>query len=132
MIYGEPQWSPPLIGGSTPEEAEKADADLKAAMEPAVDRREHGDSRVCPNCAANAAMEPAVDRREHQFAGYGGAGEMGAAMEPAVDRREHGQARALHPHRYPAAMEPAVDRREHKHATLASRRCPWRRNGARR
>ena len=39
--YYRPQWSPPLIGGNTRDLRESLVEILKAAMEPAVDRREH-------------------------------------------------------------------------------------------
>src|SRR5487761_1016830 len=37
----EPQWSPPLIGGSTSQNHAAASCGCTAAMEPAVDRSEH-------------------------------------------------------------------------------------------
>src|SRR6266568_2774784 len=61
-----PQWSPPLIGGSTPRHVARH-LDGRAAMEPAVDRREHPLVLVNWLACGAAAMEPAVDRREHRL-----------------------------------------------------------------
>ena len=60
-----PQWSPPMIGGSTPRRGRQ--------------RRR----------ADTAAMEPADERREHLQLGPGRQPEFAAAMEAADDRREH-------------------------------------------
>jgi len=84
-----PQWSPPLKGGSTMLEEVRKWARAEAAMEPAVERREH----ITPThhgapCTA-AAMEPAVERREHLDNADGALSPGNAAMEPAVERREH-------------------------------------------
>ena len=61
----QPQWSPPLRGGSTSRIASKAPTAMKAAMEPAVERREHLVVRFGSLAPLPAAMEPAVERREH-------------------------------------------------------------------
>ncbi len=42
LAHPAPQWSPPLIGGSTFPEKQGTRHGTSAAMEPAVDRREHG------------------------------------------------------------------------------------------
>ena len=124
-----PQWSPPLKGGSTRDVAAGGAVALSAAMEPAVERREHLTATV--DRLAVAAMEPAVERREH--AASAAARSVRAAMEPAVERREHAGRRTLAAHPSRAAMEPAVERREH-----SARHCrTWSpdiscRNGARR
>ena len=60
-----PQWSPPLIGGSTTISHDPAFTEAVAAMEPAVDRREHRRAATGHGAGPPAAMEPAVDRREH-------------------------------------------------------------------
>ena len=41
VAMGVPQWSPPLIGGNTQFVQFGAQLTFTAAMEPAVDRREH-------------------------------------------------------------------------------------------
>ena len=61
----QPQWSPPLIGGSTGPVDRVAGPRELAAMEPAVDRREHTHGTDVFVGDSVAAMEPAVDRREH-------------------------------------------------------------------
>ncbi len=61
-----PQWSPPLIGGSTRGKRPECQHLAAAAMEPAVDRREHHHRPPRHADRMDAAMEPAVDRREHQ------------------------------------------------------------------
>jgi len=63
----QPQWSPPLKGGSTQVETLKARLATVAAMEPAVERREHRDQDHAEHdFGDSAAMEPAVERREHR------------------------------------------------------------------
>ena len=64
---GRPQWSPPLRGGSTLDlSGRRWLGDARAAMEPAVERREHaGCAWPLHRVEADAAMEPAVERREH-------------------------------------------------------------------
>jgi len=93
--FAWPQWSPPLIGGSTDQLEIWAVPSGKAAMEPAVDRREHPGPRRERRGFHAAAMEPAVDRREHDVPGGPAGTGVRAAMEPAVDRREHGNARRV-------------------------------------
>ena len=83
-----PQWSPPLNGGSTCTLPPTRAATL-AAMEPAVERREHLLVARAAAAAYLAAMEPAVERREHRRHAWTCHGTHGAAMEPAVERREH-------------------------------------------
>ena len=86
----EPQWSPPLKGGSTLSQRCHPDPNWPAAMEPAVERREHFLVRADTGAEAAAAMEPAVERREHVTVVMAGQRqEAMAAMEPAVERREH-------------------------------------------
>src|SRR6266700_1321206 len=85
-----PQWSPPLKGGST--RAGQLGGKLReaAAMEPAVERREHLRGGGLPDQGVVAAMEPAVERREHVPVDEPQAFIVQpAAMEPAVERREH-------------------------------------------
>ena len=65
LAHKQPQWSPPLIGGSTGHRDDRLVPGQCAAMEPAVDRREHGQDAVAVRVTGQAAMEPAVDRREH-------------------------------------------------------------------
>ena len=62
-----------------------------AAMEPAIDRREHSAAGRRRVLLADAAMEPAIDRREHDWEGGTQGSSDIAAMEPAIDRREHRQ-----------------------------------------
>ena len=68
-----------------------------------------------------AAMEPAVERREHMAPRLPGAARMCAAMEPAVERRELEATVAREPRHgaMHAAMEPAVERREHRRGLRA-------------
>src|SRR5579875_2331693 len=69
----EPQWSPPMNGGST--------------------RGERG----IPGRGREAAMEPADERREHQKGVYETTKQNDAAMEPADERREHHSETIGHP-----------------------------------
>ena len=65
LNYLLPQWSPPLKDGSTGDEAGELILQLRAAMEPAVEQREHLAGRGQDDRRLPTAMEPAVERREH-------------------------------------------------------------------
>jgi len=138
MSMGSPQWSPPLKGGSTTGTARGAVTVNLAAMEPAVERREHPVRFAAGVADDVAAMEPAVERREHRPRQRQRYRQLLAAMEPAVERREHNITAPATPNCAPpqwspplkggstrpgsprvpvgeaAAMEPAVERREHR------------------
>ncbi len=100
-----PQWSPPVTGGTTcgttgtslvpeasrtgarqapagtPERDPDADPDrVRAAMEPAIDRREQ---------PVTGAMEPAGDGRERPDRAARRPGDLVAAVEPTVGRQGH-------------------------------------------
>src|SRR6266567_3603632 len=68
----EPQWSPPLKGGSTRDGHRDGYQQGFAAMEPAVERREHQPATFGLFFGPPAAMEPAVERREHPPAAVAG------------------------------------------------------------
>ena len=109
-----PQWSPPVIGGSTLIDKKCLELHQMAAMEPAGYRREHVVDDVRPDAGHRAAMEPAGYRREHP-----------ACTSPATPSRQSrngarrlsaGARDRVHPPLVPvpaAAMEPAGYRREH-------------------
>ncbi|MGH3408674.1 MAG: hypothetical protein ACRDRJ_40200, partial [Streptosporangiaceae bacterium] len=86
-----PQWSPPLTGGSTPRGERLAGLLLDAAMEPAVDRREHRETE-CVNWLQRHLPQwsPPLTGGSTRTAALEARIRLTAAMEPAVDRREHG------------------------------------------
>ncbi len=84
-----PQWSPPSKGGSTRDVLEPGDSAREAAMEPAVEGREH-----CPHVHP-AGVEPA------------------AAMEPAVEGGSTWRAAADIELAYPPQWSPPLDGGSH-------------------
>ncbi len=107
-----PQWSPPWNGGNTrarprrrgrpasrngarlgmagtPARMSRVRLTCGAAMEPALEWREHLPRLRRSSRADVAAMEPALEWREHVNAGHAARREHAAAMEPALEWREH-------------------------------------------
>ena len=60
-----PQWSPPWNGGNTKPSPAAGTLPKEAAMEPAVEWREHRAVLQADLAVELAAMEPAVEWREH-------------------------------------------------------------------
>jgi hypothetical protein len=118
-----PQWSPPVIGGSTLVALAGHAVVPKAAMEPAGYRREHPTLPDGYDTWGFAAMEPAGYRREHPGSCPGSALVSHAAMEPAGYRREHLLGVVPEAVDHVAAMEPAGYRREHGSQDLSLLTC---------
>ena len=87
--WNEPQWSPPLKGGSTSLAAQPVVAGNGAAMEPAAEGREHL-TLACGKCLYDVPQwSPPLKGGStlNHVARYGGI--LAAAMEPAAEGREH-------------------------------------------
>jgi len=63
-----PQWSPPLKGGSTPAVTEALMASLRPQWSPPLKGGSTPGGIRLPRHHPRAAMEPAVERREHRAA----------------------------------------------------------------
>ncbi len=86
-----PQWSPPLIGGSIRHhDAPQHRGGLHTAMESAVDRREHPGGAVTVGTPIPPQWSPPLIGGSTRLDDAGLIRERATAMEPAVDRREHG------------------------------------------
>jgi hypothetical protein len=151
----EPQWSPPSDGGKTRHEHAPA-VNRAAAIEPALEQREHGVHKVVTGvtddvpqwsppvtggntmaccgltCWARSRNRARLGQREHAGIVAVGADLDLAAMEPAAERRENGHSVHFSGHDLLAAMEPAAQPREHTCTGTWRRRCCGGRNGARR
>ena len=85
-----PQWSPPWNGGNTRPNSAGVSSRCIAAMEPAVEWREHENEKASLRPLADAAMEPALEWREHPVSAPPSTpSRSAAAMEPALEWREH-------------------------------------------
>jgi hypothetical protein len=137
--YKWPQWSPPIIGGSTGLLPAGCPAAEGAAMEPAGNRQQDvGPLNGYDLMIVKPQRGPPIIGREHvQPIPAGDESVLRAAMEPATEEREHtrtgvGEPQGFLPQWSPpltggsmrdhqsssrgaavAAMEPAADRREH-------------------
>src|SRR6266568_4546110 len=85
----KPQWSPPLKGGSTADHVRDGGRVCLAAMEPAVERREHKTCSGRSNIGSKPPQWSPLKGGSTRYRMAGGRADGLAAMEPAVERREH-------------------------------------------
>ena len=126
-----PQWSPPLIGGSSAGLLAGLTRSHPAAMEPAVDRREQ------PRAAGRRQRQwppqwspPSIGGNSQATRTWASGTYLPQWSPPLIGGNRSCHPAAM-PYRQAAAMEPAVDRREQS-TRPSPKASQHRRNGARR
>ena len=94
-----PQWSPPWNGGNTASQARSRCLQVVAAMEPALEWREHQDTRPSSSQVNRPQWSPPWNGGNTHRPIMIAALVSLAAMEPALEWREH---------RHPRMMRPAI------------------------